>query len=495
MSEHPLNPHAMTNSHILVHEFDYFEPASLHEAMTLLARYGEGARLVAGGTHLLVLMKMEREAPQALISLQKVRGLDGIRLEPDGSLWIGPCATLRSILVHPAIRTRYTALAQACATFGSTQVQMMGTIGGNLCNGSPAADTVPPLLAFNTQLQIASLTGSRDLPLEDFLLGPGKVALGPTEILSGIRLPPPPDCSTSLFFKLTRVSSDLAKASLAIVLSRQDEKITALRLAMGSVAPKVMRLRPAEAWLVGKRLTPELAVEAGRLGSQAISPIDDTRSTAWYRRQVAEVMVRDALEQAWQKAVEPAQPSLSSLPPVKHAASQGTRGAGAMPSAPQNVQRGKTVTVTLTVNGRKERLAVAPNELLLNVLRERLELTGTKYSCGIGECSACTVHIDGKPALSCLVLAVAADGKEITTIEGLQDPGTGRLDPLQQSFIDNGGFQCGFCTPGMIMTAKSLLNENPHPSEAEVRAYLKGNHCRCTGYASIVRSVLGAVKS
>ncbi|HHS98503.1 MAG TPA: (2Fe-2S)-binding protein [Chloroflexi bacterium] len=145
--------------------------------------------------------------------------------------------------------------------------------------------------------------------------------------------------------------------------------------------------------------------------------------------------------------------------------------------------------ITLKVNGETHRLWVAPNELLLNVLRERLHLTGSKYGCGIGECGACTVMIDGKLALSCLVLAVSADGSEVLTVEGLAQP-DGQLDPLQEAFIEHGAFQCGFCTPGMLITAKSLLKEVPKPTEQDVRDYLKGNLCRCTGYASIVRAVL-----
>ncbi len=123
------------------------------------------------------------------------------------------------------------------------------------------------------------------------------------------------------------------------------------------------------------------------------------------------------------------------------------------------------------------------------MLRERLQLTGSKYGCGIGECGACTVQMNGQPVLSCLVLAISADGSDIVTVEGLQGP-SGELDPLQESFIEHAAFQCGYCTPGMLMTAKSLLQENPCPTEEEVRDYLKGNLCRCTGYASIVRAVM-----
>ena len=125
------------------------------------------------------------------------------------------------------------------------------------------------------------------------------------------------------------------------------------------------------------------------------------------------------------------------------------------------------------------------------MLREDLELTGTKYGCGIGECSACTVLMDGKPVLACLVLAAAADGSHIRTVEGLAAP-DGTLDPLQEAFIEHAALQCGFCTPGMLMTAKDLLDENPHPTETDVRDHLRGNMCRCTGYAAIVRAVLAA---
>ncbi|MDP6132080.1 MAG: (2Fe-2S)-binding protein [Dehalococcoidia bacterium] len=148
----------------------------------------------------------------------------------------------------------------------------------------------------------------------------------------------------------------------------------------------------------------------------------------------------------------------------------------------------------LTLNGERRRAWVMPNDLLLNVLREDLALTGCKYGCGIGECGACTVHLDGEPVLSCLVPAVAADGGEIVTVEGLQKP-DGELDPLQRAFIEHGAFQCGFCTPGMLMTAKSLLGENPHPTEEQVRDYLKGSFCRCTGYAGILRAVMSCAAS
>jgi carbon-monoxide dehydrogenase small subunit len=143
--------------------------------------------------------------------------------------------------------------------------------------------------------------------------------------------------------------------------------------------------------------------------------------------------------------------------------------------------------VKLHVNGKERQLLIRPNQLLLNVLRDELGLMGAKYGCGLGECAACTVLVDGRNMLACLMLAISAEGVEITTVEGMGD--YDRLHPIQQSFLDHGAVQCGFCTPGMLLTAQALLEENPDPSEDEIRDYLRGNLCRCTGYAAIVQAV------
>lgn len=144
----------------------------------------------------------------------------------------------------------------------------------------------------------------------------------------------------------------------------------------------------------------------------------------------------------------------------------------------------------LTVNGKSYELSVSPWRTLLEVIREDLGLTGTKEGCHLGECGACTVIMDGKTVNSCLVLATEADGKQVTTIEGLADGD--KLHPVQQAFVDHGGLQCGFCTPGMIMSAKVLLDEKPDPSEEEIKRAIAGNICRCTGYTKIIESIKAA---
>ena len=144
--------------------------------------------------------------------------------------------------------------------------------------------------------------------------------------------------------------------------------------------------------------------------------------------------------------------------------------------------------INLIVNGEPTALLVASNELLINVLRERLGLTGTKYGCGTGQCGACTVLIDGQPKLGCLLLAVSVNGAEIITAEGLASP-EGGLDPIQEAFLDESAIQCGYCTPGMVLMSKNLLEINPTPTESEIRLHIKGNICRCTGYHNIVSAI------
>jgi len=148
--------------------------------------------------------------------------------------------------------------------------------------------------------------------------------------------------------------------------------------------------------------------------------------------------------------------------------------------------------IQLKINGETYQVTVKVNETLLDVIRDKLDLTGTKKGCDTGDCGACTVLLEGKPINSCLVLAIEADGKEILTIEGLAK--NGKLHPLQEAFIKEGAVQCGYCTPGMIMSAKALLDENPNPTEEDVKKAIAGNLCRCTGYVKIVKAILAAAE-
>jgi carbon-monoxide dehydrogenase medium subunit len=475
----------MTNSHILINRFDYLEPATLPEAVTLLTLYGKRARILAGGTDLLVHMKMERAAPEVVISIAGIPGLDRMILQ-GGRLHVGALATIRAIECDPRVQARYPALAEACAGFSTIQVQTMGTVGGNLSNGSPASDTAPALIVYGAEVKILGPDGERCLPLEAFFIGPGRTALQAGELLTEVILPQTRIGTGSAFLKIARVAADIAKASGAVMIVRDGDRIVDCRMAFGSVAPTPMRTIHAEQMLIGRVFSDELATRASQMASDEVTPIDDVRSEAWYRREAVRVIAYDGLNRAWQRAqAVSSQESDESL-----AGAHGLASASRVPSRrPARVEANEKCWIELDVNGKKHQAWVGPNDLLLNVLRDQLELTGTKYGCGIGECSACTVQMDGQPVLACLVLAISAAGHELLTIEGMRKP-NGELDPVQEAFLDLAAYQCGYCTPGMLLTAKSLLVENPHPTEADVRHYLRGNLCRCTGYASIVRAVM-----
>ncbi len=448
------------------------------------------ARILAGGTNVLVDMKMEEAQPgqgatpaESLVDITHVRELVGIVEDPAG-IRIGAATPIRTLAVSAVLWREYTALAEAAAAFGSTQVAMRGTIGGNICNGSPASDTVPALLAFGAEAILASTQGERVVPVGDLLVSPGKVRLRDGEMLVGVRLPKSVGKAGSAFLKISRVRADLAKVNVAVRLTRDEAgRCATARIELGSVGPTVVRARKSELLLTKEEMTAGRPLAAAEAAANDIQPIDDVRSTADYRKRAAIALVHDCVELAWARCT-----GTSEVSAQRGASPQIVK--RELPSL--QVDADESVDISLTVNGEAMEIDVAPNELLLNVLRERLELTGAKYGCGVGECGACTIWLDGQPALGCLVLALSADGADVRTIEGLAAP-DGTLDPLQQAFIDENAFQCGYCTPGMLMMSKKLLDEIPQPTEAEIREYLKGNHCRCTGYASITRAVLRAV--
>ncbi|MGB7950105.1 MAG: (2Fe-2S)-binding protein [Candidatus Binatia bacterium] len=153
----------------------------------------------------------------------------------------------------------------------------------------------------------------------------------------------------------------------------------------------------------------------------------------------------------------------------------------------------QTIPISFMLNGRLQEVVVEPHELLLDVVRDRLGMTGAKRSCDVQVCGACTLLVDGRPVSACTTLAFEVRDRSVMTIEGLADP-DGKLHPLQEAFIEHGGFQCGFCTPGMILAAKALLDENPSPTEAELKHFMHGNICRCTGYKKIIESIMAAAK-
>lgn len=289
----------MANTHILSQMFEYFEPRTIEEAVSLLSSHGEKSKIIAKGTDLLVQMKMGEIQPQVLINIARIPVL---RYLTNGEgLCIGCLTTFRDLKVSALIRQKYSALFEGAQSVTSVQIQNMGTIGGNLCNASPAADSAPPLLAFDGKVRLAEKGRERILPLEEFFVGNGVTAISPKELLVEIQLPEFSESTGSAFIKMARVAADLAKISIATVVVREGDVCRECRMAMGGVARVPMRIKKAEEVLRGKKFTGELLIKAGLQASQEIQP-RSRRSTAYYKKEVTKILVRDSVLLAWKRA-------------------------------------------------------------------------------------------------------------------------------------------------------------------------------------------------
>jgi CO/xanthine dehydrogenase FAD-binding subunit len=275
--------------------FAYHKPTTLQDAWQLI-RATSGARFIAGGTDLMVRARERGQRPPALVSLRSVKELSGIE-ENGGTTRIGATTSIAHVLEHPRIRERFPALIQACQSMGSPQIRNVATVGGNLCNASPCADTAPPLLIHQARLQLKSPKGSREIPLCEFFCGPGETRLASDEILAAVLLDPPEPGTRALFFKKGRVAMDLAVASVAVLLELDGTRCDTIRVAAGSVAPTPIRLGPVERLLGGRTLTDDLISQARELAAASVSPITDVRSTAAYRRQIVGVYLERAVHQ------------------------------------------------------------------------------------------------------------------------------------------------------------------------------------------------------
>lgn len=288
----------LTNTKILAQEFEYFEPESLEEALELLSLFKEQARVLAGGTDLLVKMKRELVSPRALISLSRVSALKHME-EDEEMLRIGATTTLFEAENNPLLERSYSALFEALRSMAAPAIRNMGTIGGNLANASPAADTAIPLLVYDSRLKLQSKEGERVVPLKEFFLGPGLTVLSPEELIVEIQVPRLKDSEGSSFLKLGRVSADIAKINVAAYVKREGERCALCRIALGSVAPTPLRIYSAERLLEGKVFSESLIKEVALECQKGIKPIDDVRSTKDYRIWVSPILVEEALRAAW----------------------------------------------------------------------------------------------------------------------------------------------------------------------------------------------------
>lgn len=275
--------------------FDYYKPGSLKEALDLMETTA-GARFIAGSTDLMVKIRNRDVQPEALISLRSIPELSGI--EAGAVTRIGAATTIAGIINHTGLREKFPLLVQAAARLGSAQIRNVATIGGNLCNCSPCADTAQALLVMEARVRLKSINGERELPIREFFLAPGETCAASNEILTDILIEPPAKNARVSFQKKGRVKMDLAIASVAALFEMEGRTCVRARLAAGSSAPVPLRLDKVEKLLEGKELTGELAAEARKAAFESVSPISDIRATEGYRRHIVGVYVKRAVQRA-----------------------------------------------------------------------------------------------------------------------------------------------------------------------------------------------------
>lgn len=462
----------------------YAAPTSLDEALRLKAEYGEQARIIAGGTDLLLeLARGTRTGPDGqplgLIDLTRVPGLAEI-WEADGAIHLGPLVTHNQCVASFLVVQHAFPLARACWEVGAPQIRNRATVAGNIITASPANDTLVPLLALDATVTVESAArGARTLALKDFCTGFRQVDLAPDEILTRISVPQLEEEQEGTFIKLgLRRAQAISVLSVAAVITWDPgrSRVQRAAISLGAVAPTVVRAPQAEEYLAGRPLTDQVIQEAARLAQAAASPIGDVRGSATYRRAMVETLVSRILRQirdGQSRAGWPTKPVLL-----------WGQGDGRWPSSAAHPE---DRIGPARVNGQPVELM--PGATLLESLRAA-GFVGVKEGCAEGECGACTVFLDGMAVMACLVPAERARGSQVVTVEGLGNPAA--LHPVQAAFVQSGGVQCGYCTPGFIMSAAKLLEERPHPTRAEAEEALTGNLCRCTGYRKILDAVLMA---
>ncbi|GJQ52087.1 MAG: hypothetical protein HKUEN02_09340 [Anaerolineaceae bacterium] len=473
----------------------YINATSIEEVLTIKQVEGERARIIAGGTDLILeLERGVRKGIETIIDVTRIPRLDAIAIDEDDIIHLGPLVTHNHCVESQLIRERAYPLARAAWEVGAPQIRNRGTIAGNLITASPANDTISPLMALGAVVTLQSASGSRTVTLKDFYTGVRKTVMQADEMLVDISFPAMKTTQRGAYLKIAlRRAQAISLVSATLLLDFDANRITSASITLGAVAPTIVHAPEAERYLVGKELTEEVIATAADLTMQAAKPIDDVRGSAAYRREMARVcamrglrLIRDGQEQT-------GMPSDAVLLWDKHPVNE----------KPLSVQTAASNSIETTINGKKYSLKSGREKTLLRFLREDVGLTGTKEGCAEGECGACTVHLDGKAVMACLVPAARAHGAEIATIEGLQrSPAMAsaaqtqeKLHPLQEAFVKHGAVQCGYCIPGFLMSAAMLLDEKENPTRNEIEQAITGNLCRCTGYYKIVQAVEDAAAS
>jgi len=280
--------------------FQYLEPATIEEAVSLLTKYNGRAKVIAGGTDLLVQMRQKVIRPDYVVDIINIPGLDYINYDEEKGLRIGALTTIRSLEKSAELRQRYPVISQAASQLGSVAIRNMGTLGGNLCNAAPSAETAPALIGLSAKAKIVGPDGERVVPLEDFFIGPGTTVLKTAELLVEIQAPVLPPHTKGVYLKhAIRGTIDLAIVGVAIIATLEPETKVCedIKVVLGAVAPTPMRTKKTEELITGKRIDDTLINESAESASTEARPISDVRASAWYRTEMVKALTRQALRE------------------------------------------------------------------------------------------------------------------------------------------------------------------------------------------------------
>ncbi len=475
---------------------DYHSVISVEDATRILAEEGAQARIIAGATDLILEMERGvRKGIHTLIDVSRISGLDQIRLDENEVIHLGPLVTHGQCAGSKIIIEQAFPLARACFEVGAPQIRNRGTIAGNLITASPANDTIPPLMALNASVVLQSRRGRRSVPLAEFYTGVRRTVMEPDEMMVDITFKALKADQHGTFYKLgLRQAQAISLVNCAIVLTLEGRQVKEAAITLGAVTPVIVHAQAAEEFLTGKLLDEGTIDQAAELALRASTPIADIRSSREYRQAMVKVCVRrvlNTIKAGEERKSYPVHPVL-----LRSGVDRSGKPAGNIEGLQQNYlhRSGETILpIETTINGKDYTFSSGHQKTLLRLLREEAGLIGTKEGCAEGECGACTVFLDGMAVMACMVPAVRAHKAQIVTIEGIGQ--AGKLHPVQQAFIDKGAVQCGYCTPGFIMSSVMLLEETNKPSRDEIKQAISGNLCRCTGYYSIVAAVEQAAQS
>ncbi len=284
-------------------KFTYFTPKTLEDALNLLAEQGEGARVMAGGTDVMVKMIHGLLTPKAIIGLQEIEDLRGIRYDAKDGLTIGATARLAEVISHPDIQNHYPSLAYAVSCMANVEVRNMGTVVGNICNAAPSADSAPPLMTMNGEVVLNSLKGERRLSLNDFFRGPSITSMEDGEIMTSIHVPVQPSGSGASYKRISaRCGVDIAAVGVGAMVVLNGGGCKQARIVLGAVAPVPLRAIKTEELVQGRERSPELLASAGAKAAEEAKPISDMRASAEWRKRMVGVLTKRALDEAFERA-------------------------------------------------------------------------------------------------------------------------------------------------------------------------------------------------